>query len=78
MGGLIYEESADIENAYVYDMTSAYPAAMSSTITFPMAEGTFELLDEIPLSYGLFRVKIEGPSQNCFVSIRNIFTPITI
>jgi hypothetical protein len=62
MGGLIYGEETELQDAYVYDITSAYPNAMSlATLSFPMEQGTFTKLEKMPeiLGYGMYRVIIE-------------------
>ena len=63
LGGIIFSNPCRIENAYDYDVRSAYPAAMSDrNFTFPIKQGEFKQITEFPekfVSYGIYRCVIE-------------------
>jgi len=67
-GALIFaEKDKEIALAYSYDLNSAYPYMMSSnTFSFPVKEGVFTRLKELPeiLSYGIYRVEISPSDDN--------------
>ena len=59
MGGIIFSQKCKLDNAYSYDVNSMYPAIMSHhSFTFPIMQGEFKKLNEIPVSYGIYRVLI--------------------
>ena len=61
-GALIFSSPCELENAVCYDKNSAYPDAMSNNhFTFPILEGEFTRLEELPpvFNYGIYRVEIE-------------------
>ena len=60
-GATMFAEKCKLENAYQYDINSAYLHFLSSNgFRIPVKEGTFKQIKELPeiLEYGLYRVKI--------------------
>ncbi len=59
MGGMIFSQKCKLETAFSYDMNSMYPSIMSHhSFTFPILQGEFKKIKEIPVSYGIYRVVI--------------------
>ena len=70
-GGLLYASPYTGE-AYLYDFKSKYPAIMSSSMTFPYKEGTFQVLTKEDIQqwvdkkgeqyfkYGIYRAVVSG------------------
>lgn len=71
MGGLIYSEKTELENAISYDVNSAYPFFISkSSFRIPLKEGTFLNISELPkiLGYGIY-TELKYTSQIIFILI---------
>jgi len=64
LGGIMYCEKGRHENVTDYDINSMYPAIMQSKIKFPIKEGKYVRLEQLPaakdIKYGIYRVHIKS------------------
>ena len=65
VGGIIYGEKTELNDAYSYDVNSMYPFIMTQ-LQFPTTRGEFLKLKELKeiVEYGIYRIKIFEPEHN--------------
>jgi hypothetical protein len=75
-GAIMFSEKCELENAYQYDINSAYAYyLMSNAFKIPMKQGTFMKLTELPeiLQYGMYRCKISKNKSFKYLRLYNLF-----
>lgn len=64
LGGMMYCEKGKHENVTDYDINSMFPSIMQSRVKFPIKEGRYERLEQLPaardIKYGIYRAHIKS------------------